>query len=435
MKKVVDRAFCEGLNNITFHTFASTNPEDGLPGRTYHAGFDMNPGTTWWAKSKPFMDYLSRCSYLLQQGLFVGDVCYFYGDQTPNFFPLFHDVPEKPRLKGLGNGYDYDVVNTDVILNRMSVKDGRLVLSDGMSYAMMLLPEQAHMPLAVLEKISELVKAGATVVGPRPTTVPGLKEWEKENVVLNKLSGELWGATDGKTIFENKYGQGYVIWGNSADEVLQKKQIIPDFSFTGTSEIDYIHRTTDLGEIYFLRNDREDTGNLDLPVPGNGDVSGNMGCINGRHFTCYRFIPKRKREQVLRSFCQRMVPSLSFSMKIIAGSCHVFADNKNDATESEIPGPWKVNFPPDWGAPPSVVFDRLISWTESEDPGVKYFSGTATYQNSFNLDAGSVKKKMILDLGEVRDVAEVFINGKSAGILWKKPYQADISQLVKAGDE
>jgi hypothetical protein len=433
MKKVVDRAFCEGLNNITFHTFASTNPEDGLPGRTYHAGFDMNPGTTWWAKSKPFMDYLSRCSYLLQQGLFVGDVCYFYGDQTPNFFPLFHDVPEKPRLKGLGNGYDYDVVNTDVILNRMSVKDGRLVLPDGMSYAMMLLPEQVHMPLAVLEKISELVKAGATVVGPRPATVPGLKEWEQENVVLNKLSGELWGATDGKTIFENKYGQGYVIWGNSADEVLQKKQIATDFSFTGPSEIDYIHRTTGIGEIYFLRNDRENpvTSTCRFRVTGMypeiWDAS--TGAIS-------RVTDYTKEED-----------GTSFEIGLPAhGSIFVvfnednrrklplFADNKKDATESEIPGPWKVNFPPDWGAPPSVVFDRLISWTESEDPGVKYFSGTATYLNSFNLDAGSVKKKIILDLGEVRDVAEVFINDQSAGILWKKPYRLDISDLIKSGE-
>ena len=219
----------------------------------------MNPGTTWWDKSKPFVEYLSRCSYLLQQGLFVGDVCYYYGDQTPNFFPLFHDVPEKPRLKGLGKGYDYDVVNSDVILNRMSVKDGRLVLPDGMSYAMMLLPDQVHMPLDVLKKISELVKAGATVVGQRPATVPGLKDWEQENITLNQLSGELWGASDGKTVFENSYGQGRVIWGISADEVLKKKHIEPDFSFTGPSEIDYIHRTTGIGEIYFLRNDREET--------------------------------------------------------------------------------------------------------------------------------------------------------------------------------
>jgi hypothetical protein len=116
------------------------------------------------------------------------------------------------------------------------------------------------------------------------------------------------------------------------------------------------------------------------------------------------------------------------------GEMAVFADNKADVNVTEISGPWKVSFPPNWGAPPSAIFDRLISWPESEDNGIKYFSGTATYQNSFTLDAESVNKKMIIDLGEVRDVAEVFINGKSAGILWKKPYQADISQLVKTGE-
>jgi hypothetical protein len=112
----------------------------------------------------------------------------------------------------------------------------------------------------------------------------------------------------------------------------------------------------------------------------------------------------------------------------------VFADNKADANVTEISGPWKVSFPPNWGAPPSAIFDRLISWTESEDNGIKYFSGTATYQNSFTLDAESVKKKMIIDLGEVRDLAEVFINDQSAGILWKKPYRLDISDLIKSGE-
>jgi len=433
MKKVVDRAFCEGLNNITFHTFASTNPEDGLPGRTYHAGYDMNPGTTWWGKSKPFMDYLSRCSYLLQQGLFVGDVCYYYGDQTPNFFPLFHSVPEKPRLKGLGNGYDFDVINSDIILNRMSVKDGRLVLPDGMSYAIMLLPEQDHMPLQVLRKISELVKAGATVVGPRPARVPGLKDWEQENVLLNQLSGELWGATDGKTVFENKFGQGHVIWGKTADEVLKKKQIVPDFSFTGPSEIDYIHRTTDIGEIYFLRNEREEpvTATCRFRVtemyPEIWDAStGNISRV-----------AEYAKEEGASGF-EIWLPAHGSVFVVFNNeyrkNISVINDSKQNTDKSEIPGPWKVNFPPNWGAPPTAVFDRLISWTESEDQGIKYFSGTATYQNSFKLASGKGKKTMILDLGEVRDVAEVFINGKSAGILWKKPYRLDISQLVKAGE-
>ncbi|MBT7094039.1 MAG: hypothetical protein HN936_12390, partial [Bacteroidetes bacterium] len=110
LKKIVDRAFCEGLNCVTFHTFASTGPEDGLPGRTYHAGSDINHANTWWNKSGPFMDYLARCSYMLQQGLFVADAAYYYGDQAPNFWPTYHVVPEKIIPEDLGEGYDYDVV-------------------------------------------------------------------------------------------------------------------------------------------------------------------------------------------------------------------------------------------------------------------------------------------------------------------------------------
>jgi alpha-L-rhamnosidase len=432
MKKVVDRAFCEGLNNITFHTFASTNPEDGLPGRTYHAGYDMNPGTTWWNKSKPFMDYLARCSYMLQQGLFVGDVCYYYGDQAPNFFPLFHDVPEKPTLKGLGKGYDFDVINTDVILNRMSVKDGRLVLPDGMSYAIMLLPDQVHMPLKVLKKISELVNAGATIVGPRPSTVPGLNNWEKENTALNQLSGALWGASDGKKIVENSYGKGHIFWGLTADEVLKKLNLEPDFSFTGNSEIDYIHRTTNFGEVYFLRNEKNHSVKSTCLFRVKGMYPEIWDASTGTSFRVADFSESAK--------------GISFNIELPAhGSAFIVfsknnrskfpaMDNKTvDQRIFEISGPWKVNFPAGWGAPATVSFDKLTSWTHSQNKGVQYFSGTAVYENSFTVNAGSEKETKILDLGDLRDVAEVFINEKSAGILWKKPYQLDITKLVKPG--
>ena len=433
MKKLVDRAFCEGLNNITFHTFASTNPEDGLPGRTYHAGYDMNPGTTWWNKSKPFIDYLARCSYLLQQGLFVADACYFYGDQTPNFFPLFHDVPEKPRIKGLGNGYDYDVINTDIILNRMSVKNGRLVLPDGMSYAMMLLPEQVHMPLKVLQKISELVKAGATVVGPRPTTIPGLHNMEKENFAMNQLSGELWGAADGKTIFENSFGKGRVIWGHTADKVLQTKNIDPDFSFTGPSEVDFIHRTTESREIYFLRNYKEESVNATCRFRVTGMYPEIWDASTGAVSRVADFSNENGAISFEISLPAHGSIFVVFN-KVNNTTLSTFAAAKHTAPTTEIAGPWQVSFPPNWGAPPTANFDRLISWTESADNGIKYFSGTAVYQNTFKVAEGAANKPIMLNLGEVRDVAEIFVNGKSAGILWKKPYEADISHLVKTGD-
>ena len=392
MKKEVDRAFCEGLNNITFHTFASTNPEDGLPGRTYHAGYDMNPGTTWWNKSKPFMDYLARCSHLLQQGLFVGDVCYYYGDQAPNFFPLFHDVPEKPGIKGLSKGYDFDVINTDVILNRMSVNDGRLVLPDGMSYAMMLLPDQQHMPLEVLKKISELVKAGATVVGPRPTTVPGLTNWEKENIALNKLANELWGAVDGKTIFENTYGKGRVLWGITADEALKKKHIEPDFSFTGTSEIDFIHRTTDSGEIYFLRNEKEEPVSTtcrfrvnemypELWDASTGVVSRVADFTKGEGGTSFE-ISLPAHGSIFVVFNKASRSKLS-----------VFTDHKADATVTEISGPWTVNFPPDWGAPP-ISRIRSINFLDriGRHRNQILFQARPSIIIHSTLDAESVKK-------------------------------------------
>ena len=433
MKKLVDRAFCEGLNNITFHTFASTNPEDGLPGRTYHAGYDMNPGTTWWNKSKPFIDYLARCSYMLQQGLFVADACYFYCDQTPNFFPLFHDVPEKPRLKGLGNGYDYDVINTDIILNRMSVKNGRLVLPDGMSYGMMLLPEQVHMPLKVLQQISELVKAGATFVGPRPTTAPGLYNLEKDNIAIGQLSGELWGAADGKTIFENSFGKGRVIWGYAADKVSQTKNIAPDFSFTGPTEIDFIHRTTDLGEIYFLRNEKEELVSSTCRFRVTGMYPEIWDASTGAVSRVAAFSEQEGATSFEISLPAHGSIFVVFN-KVDNTALSRFAAAKPTAPATEIAGPWQVNFPPNWGAPPTANFDRLISWTESTDAGIKYFSGTAVYQNTFKVAEGAGNKPIMLNLGEVRDVAEIFVNGKSAGILWKKPYEADISHLVKTGE-
>jgi hypothetical protein len=301
-----------------------------------------------------------------------------------------------------------------------------------MSYAIMLLPEQDHMPLEVLKKIAELVKAGAIVVGPRPATVPGLKDWEQENIALNQLSGELWGATDGKSIFENTYGAGQVLFGLSADEVLEKKGIGPDFSFEGNLGIDYIHRSTSFGEIYFLRNDRKE------PVKGmcHFRVSGGFPELWDASTGSATRVADFTNEKTGISF-EIELPAHGSVFVVFTKenrkSLPVFADNKQNTTKSEISGPWNVSFPPNWGAPASAVFDRLISWTESEDQGIKYFSGTATYQNTFEVEKGMAKKGMSIDLGEVRDVAEVFINGKSAGILWKKPYRLDISKLIKAG--
>ena len=194
-KELADRALCEGLNCFSGHTFASSPPEAGLPGWAYHAGTDINPAATWWPMVRGLMDYLARCSYMLRQGWFVADVCYYYGDQAPNFFPPLCNVQEKPLLDGLAPQNDFDVCSSEVILQRMRVENGRIVLPDGMSYAALVLPEQDHIPPEVLRKIRALVADGATVIGhQRPTRAPGRRSSEQENQQVEQLVKALWGA-------------------------------------------------------------------------------------------------------------------------------------------------------------------------------------------------------------------------------------------------
>jgi hypothetical protein len=214
--------------------------------------------------------------------------------------------------------------------------------------------------------------------------------------------------------------------------VLEKHGIGPDFSFTGNLGIDYIHRTTDIGEIYFLRNEQKESvkGTCRFRV-----LEGFPEFWDASTGSATRVADFTKDQSGISFEVELPAHGSVFVVfnKEKRGSVSLYSDNQNVKIISEVAGPWNVSFPPNWGAPPTAVFDRLISWTESEDQGIKYFSGTATYQNTFKVEKGMTKKDLSIDLGEVRDVAEVFINGKSAGILWKQPYRIDISRLIKTG--
>ncbi|NQV72126.1 hypothetical protein HQ496_03310, partial [bacterium] len=191
MKQHVDRAFVEGLNMLTFHTFANTRPEFGVPGRAYHAGADINPTTTWWEQAKPFNDYLSRTSYLLSEGLFVSDVAYYYGDKAPNFFPERQGNPDRPTLNGLSPGYDFDVVNTDVIINRMKVSDGRLTFPDGLQYSLLVLPNIDDIPEDVVKKVEELVAQGARVLIQNPAIAANFTGNVLRDMTIDEALAEL----------------------------------------------------------------------------------------------------------------------------------------------------------------------------------------------------------------------------------------------------
>ena len=469
LKAIADQALCDGTNHFTFHTSAHNPSATERPGWVYHAGTHISPSLAWWPKAGPFIDYLSRCSFLLQEGLFVADVCYYYGDQGFNFVPPKHVDPS------LGYGYDYDVTNAEVIMTRMSVKNGRIVLPDGMSYELLVLPNRDDMNLDVLKKIEKLVKAGATVVGHRPTTAAGLTDFPRRGRQVRKLADNLWGPCDGKTVKEHKYGKGKIIQDRPLREILESRSIGPDFTFSSDNSkasLDYIHRRIEDAEVYFVSNTREVWEQVDctfrvfdkLPEiwdPVNGRMHKQLvyESVKGGTKVPLRLSPlgsvfvifkdKRTKNHVTSIRGPKDVEVLpgedsDIELRVFEGGTYLLkpargseirAEVKKVPAAVEITGPWDVQFAKGWGAPESKIFAKLISWTDDPDDGVKYYSGIAAYHKEFDLstDQLSDDKRVFLDLGRLHFVAEVHLNGRSLGILWKPPYRVDITQAAKPG--
>ena len=254
LKLLADQAFVDGLNHITFHTAPHGGAESGLPGYAYHAGTHMGPNLVWWPMAGPFIDYLSRCSFLLQEGTPVADVCYYQGDGAPAFHPLAVDWD--PVLRRAG--YDYDLVDVRVLTRSMRVRNGRIVLPHGVSYALLVLPDEQSIDPGALRKVRDLVRDGATVLGPRPVRANGLANIPKSDEDVRALASELWGGIDGMEVIEHRFGRGRVIQGRTALEVLG--DLPPDFAWEGgdrRTRLSYVHRTAGDIEIYFVVNDHE----------------------------------------------------------------------------------------------------------------------------------------------------------------------------------
>jgi hypothetical protein len=457
-KRRFDIALCAGLNHPTFHTFAHNPPAAGRPGFVYHAGEHFNVNATWWDQAGPLIEYMARCDYLLQQGLFAADFAFYYGDQAPNLVPSRRIDPDikpiypdtsclhcgKPRpiqTSSLDKGYDYDYVNSEVILDRMKVSGGRIVLPDGLSYALLVLPERDDMPLAVLRKIGELVEAGATVVGPKPVRSPGLAGYPACDDEVKALADGIWGVCDGAAVKERAYGKGRIIWGIPLNEILRDQGLGPDFRAldipNADQHIDFIHRSIGRDDLYFVSNSAKASETFDAVFRVGADRKPELWYPDtGRIVPCRSFarveggcrltLELPAYGSVFVVFRRTPTPSSYLSPEPLkAGSPPVAA----------IAGPWTVRFPPGWGAPGSVLWNGLISWTESDDPGIRHFSGTASYEAEFELGELLLQEGQgwFLDFGTLREVAEVTLNGQRLGILWKEPFQADVSGLLRPG--
>ncbi len=250
VKDIGDWAFCEGINRFVFHRYALQPWPDRRPGMSMGPwGLHYERSQTWWEQSRAWHEYLARCQFLLQQGLFVADICYLAPERSPQRWA----PPVNAKATGYTRpGYNFDGCPPEVVLTRMKVSDGQLVLPDGMSYRLLVLPAVETMTPKLLRKIRELVEAGATVLGPRPVKSPSLANYPQCDAEVQQLAAELWGDCDGKNVTKRKHGKGYIACGVTPDEVLNWMGQQPDF--TAKSRLRYIHRVIGDADVYFVAN-------------------------------------------------------------------------------------------------------------------------------------------------------------------------------------
>ena len=445
LKPTADRAFCEGFNHL-FIFSSATRSEDGLPGTEFCAGTHFNRKITWWNQARCFSDYIARCSHLLQQGSFVADVLFYNGDACPNFVPPKHVDPS------LGPGYDYDVCNSEIILTRLAVKDGRIVLPDGMTYRLLVLPESTTMPVEVIAKLKELVAAGMTLIGTRPDQAPGLKDYPDCDRQVKAMADELWGDCDGSTVKEHAFGKGRVVSGKPIRELLDVAEVKPDFSYADAEPgafLDWIHRSADGAEIYFIANrmNRAEKANCTFRVSGKPPELWDP--VTGTQRDLPRFEAKDGCTMVPLEFDANGSMFVVFR-KPLAGTDlpAVRSDNfRNLKPLQEISGPWTVRFDPQWLYPVNglqgeqangaFIFDKLEDWTQRPEPAIRHFSGTAVYQTTFGFaeqfQTPNSKSKIYLELGAVKELARVRLNGKDLGVVWCPPWRVEITDAVKPG--
>ncbi|HEX7941594.1 MAG TPA: glycosyl hydrolase, partial [Gemmatimonadaceae bacterium] len=439
LKRLADRALAHGINRFVIHTSVHQPFTDSThkPGMTLgFFGQHYSRNNTWAEQAVAWNTYLARASQLLQQGRFVADLAYFYGEGAPNAVPYWKRMTPTPPA-----GYDYDWVNAEV-LGRAEVRNGRLVLPSGMSYRALVIPwDVTQLTLPMARKLRALVAAGAVVIAPPPRGSPSLSDGAAGDDSVRAIARAVWGSVDGNTVAEHAYGSGKVYWGKPVAEVLAAARVAPDLTLgDSAATFAWIHRQAGGVDIYFVANQGDRAQDVTASFRASGrqpelwDAAtgetqpASYTSRDGRTDVSLHLDPYGSTFVVFRR------PTTVASREPELWSRVVLATLAGPLTTA--PGPWTVRFQANRGAPAEVQLDSLTSWTKSSDAGVKYYSGTATYVKDFPVPAAAFQPdaRIEIDLGAVHEIAEVSVNGTPVGgILWKPPYRADVTRALHAG--
>ena len=410
MKNTADIALSCGLNRFVIHE-SSHQPDD-----THKPGLDLigygqwfNRHDTWAEEARAWTDYLARSSYLLQQGRFKADILYYYGEDNCITGLFGKQLPEIPA------GYAYDFINPYGLQRSVFPIDGKLVTESGMDYSLLVLgPNCRTMSYSLLERIVYLAKAGIPVCGTLPERCAALTDHQEAfDLLLLQL----------KPLFLDM----------SVEEALKVKGIGPEF--IGPEDWAYVHRETDQEDIWWIRNFSGEPSSDVILVRGGEGQPRVLDPVTGK----VRRINASTSPEGYRYF--RLDMEANDALFVVIGKAHeeavpVVRTRKMPVLTLE--GSWKLSFESGLGAPSKAVFDHLMSYTESKDPAIRYYAGTVTYRKSFNLKMKKSALKEVksweIDLGSVKNLARVLVNGHDLGVVWKAPFRVEVpAEFLHAG--
>lgn len=456
LKALGDRAFCLGVNQYYFHRYAHQpwlHLAPGMPFGPYGINFERT--NTWWKPGRAWVAYLTRCQSLLQHGRFVADVLVMLDEGAPTYGGWRHElaIPLPP-------GFDYDLANLDA-LRESRVERGELVHQNGMRYRLLMLPGTGRATPALLREVVRLAAAGAAVAAPRAIT-------RAHGMAADTAVAALW---------QQIVATGRAVVAEDFAAVQERFELRPDFQHDADFEVLWIHRTDGAGaDWYFVSNQSDTAGDVRCTFRVSGRqpelwdaATGSLRdvarfAVHGQHttvqipfdprgawFVVFRrpasplAVPPRPsppREPDLPAESPRVVDNFTLAFRARPAVEMWIVDGRL-IEEVEQPNPmrmdedWEAAFPPGRGAPASVPLSRLLDLSKHADDRIKHFSGTVTYRKTIRrpaVKAPAGETRFWLDLGTVANLAEVLVNGRSLGVLWKRPFRLDVTDALRDGD-
>jgi hypothetical protein len=419
LKEVANLNHIEGVTHLVFHTYTHNPRTEWLqPGTSFGSGIGTPflRGQTWWKHMPEFTTYLSRLNYLLERGKPVSEILWYLGDE----------INHKPNQNApFPAGYKYDYCNPDVLQNRLTVQDGKIVTPEGIAYSLIWLTDNKRMLPETLEKLLTLVNDGATLVGDAPANIATLSGGAAARQRFDDAVKKLWGDTNRNNI--HTVGKGKVLSGMTIDTALKTLNISPDV--TGGDAM-WLHRRTKNADWYYVC------------APTGDNFQGELSFNNAQNVEIWDPVSG---EIHPADVVKREVGRTSIRFDLAqAGSCFVVfgktvkpvpAKKTDDTIESTpLSSVWTLTFPSDWGAPDSIETKELKAWKDLDlSPEAKAFSGTVTYTTTLNIDKHTKDAKYFLDLGSVETIATVTLNGRRLRTLWTSPYRLDITDDIQSG--